>query len=123
MSRREFTAAGAALFDLASVDRQMRLEEAYTRQGHTARTLVRERDLRIVLVVMKAAARIAEHHAKATVSIHALSGHLRLHIPNRVVELPAGQLLVLEGGQRHDVEAVLESALLLTLGFSQGSAP
>lgn len=122
MSKPEST-AGGALFDLVTADREMRHEEAYTREGHTARTLARERDLRIVLVVMKATARIAEHHAKETVSIQALSGHLRLRILNKVVELPAGQLLVLEGGLRHDVEAVLESAFLLTLGFSQGISP
>jgi quercetin dioxygenase-like cupin family protein len=101
----------------------MRQQEAYTRHGHAARTLTRERDLRIVLIVMKAAGRVAEHQTKQTASIHVLSGQLRLHMPSGVVELSAGQLLVIEGGLRHDVEAVLESAFLLTLGFSQGSAP
>jgi quercetin dioxygenase-like cupin family protein len=103
-------------FDLAATDREMREEAAYERNGHTARTLTLEPDMRIVLVAMKAASRIAEHQANATVSIHALSGQLRLHLEDRVVELPAGQLLVLEPGLRHDVEAVVESAFLLTLG-------
>ena len=93
------------------------------REGHTARTLTREHDLRIVLIVMKAASRIAEHHANETASIHALSGHLRLHILNRAVELSAGQLLVLERGLRHDVEAVVESAFLLTLGWHKAASP
>jgi quercetin dioxygenase-like cupin family protein len=95
----------------------MRQEEAYAREGHTARTLVREDDLRIVLITMKAGSRIPEHHLDDTASIHALGGHLRLHLPDRVVELPAGRLVVLERGLRHDVEAVLESAFLLTLGW------
>lgn len=120
MTKPESTARGA-IFDLATADREMRVEDAYVREGHTARTLTREPDLRIVLIVMKAASRLAEHHANETVSIHALSGHLRLHILNRVVDLPAGQLLVLERGLRHDVEAVVESAFLLTLGWQQGS--
>ena len=71
--------------------------------------------------MMKPASRIAEHHTNETASIHALSGHLRLHILNRVVDLSAGRLLVLERGLRHDVEAVVESAFLLTLGWQQGS--
>jgi hypothetical protein len=49
MSRPKFTPAWATPFNLATVDLQMRREEAYTRHGHTARTLVRERDLRITL--------------------------------------------------------------------------
>ncbi len=108
---------GGATFDLAAVEREMRREDAYLREGHTARTLVREPDLRIVLVVMKAGARMAEHRAGETVSVHALSGHVRLRLPDTTVELPFGRLLVLEKGLRHDVEANEESAFLLTLGW------
>lgn len=118
MSKPEST-AGGVVFDLVTTDRDMRTEDAYVREGHTARTLTREHDLRIVLVVMKAASRIAEHRANETASIHALSGHLRLHLPNRLVELHAGELLVLERGLRHDVEAVDDSSFLLTLGWPQ----
>ena len=105
------------VFGLGSIDAEMRREDAYQREGHTARTLAREDDLRIVLVVMKAGARITEHRANDTASIHALSGHVRLRLPDKVADLPAGRLLVLERGLRHDVEAVADSAFLLTLGW------
>lgn len=114
--------AGGATFDLSAVEGDVRREEAYRRDGHTARTLVREPDLRIVLVVMQAGARIAEHRADKTTSVHALSGHIRLRLPDRTVDLPSGGLLVLENGLRHDVEAVEESAFLLTLGRESGSS-
>jgi quercetin dioxygenase-like cupin family protein len=114
--------AGGVVFDLAAAEREMRKEDAYEREGHTARTLTREPDLRIVLVVMKAASRIPEHRAGETASIHALSGQVRLHLPNRLVELAAGQLLVLERGLRHDVEAVADSSFLLTLGWPRPAA-
>ena len=100
----------------------MRREESYRREGHTARTLVREPDTRIVLVVMKAGARIAEHRSDETASIHTLSGHLRLQLPDRVAELPTGHLLVLAAGLRHDAEAAADSAFLLTLGWQPKSA-
>lgn len=106
-----------AVFDLATIDAELRREEAYQREGHTARTMVRDDDMRIVLVVMRAGARIAEHRANDTASIHAVSGHVRLRLPDNTAELPAGHLLVLERGVRHDVEAVTESAFLLTLGW------
>jgi quercetin dioxygenase-like cupin family protein len=60
---------------------------------------------------------MAEHQASASASIHALSGQLRLHMPDRTVELSAGQLLVLGGGLRHDVEAAIDSAFVLALGW------
>lgn len=111
--------SGGPIFDLAAIDREMRREDAYQREGHTARTLVREPDIRIVLIVMKASARIAEHRADETASIHALSGHVRLQLPEKTADLPAGRMLVLERGLRHDVEAVTESAFLLTLGWKE----
>ena len=116
MTKPESASAGVT-FDLATAERELRAEDAYLRQGHTARTLVREPDLRILLLVMKVDSRIAEHQANETASIHALSGHVRLHLLGRVVDLRSGQLLVLERGLRHDVEAVLDSAFLLTLGW------
>jgi quercetin dioxygenase-like cupin family protein len=105
---------GAEL-DLAVADRELRLEDAYRLDGHTARTLVREPAMRIVLVVMRAGAKIAEHRSQDTASIHAHAGHVRLTMPDRAVDLPAGKLLVIAPGLAHGVEAVAASAFLLTL--------
>lgn len=109
------------IFDLGALASELRTEDAYLREGHTARTLAREADVRLVLVVMKAGAHIAEHHANETASVHALSGHVRLRLPAGVADVPAGRLLLLERGLPHDVEAVLDSAFLLTLGGRSGS--
>ena len=109
------TIAEGAVFDLATVDRELRAEDAYERDGHTARTLVREPAMRVVLVVMKAGAKIAQHRSHDTASIHALSGHVRLSLPDHTVDLPAGQLLVLPPDLAHDVHAVVESRFLITL--------
>ncbi|MDQ2642888.1 MAG: hypothetical protein M3020_03670 [Myxococcota bacterium] len=116
MSKPELSDQGT-VYDLASIDAEMRREDAYNREGHTGRTLVREQDLRIVLVVMKAGARLAEHQANDTASLQTLSGNVRLKLPETAIELPAGRLLVLERGLRHDVEAISECAFLLTLGW------
>jgi quercetin dioxygenase-like cupin family protein len=108
-----------AVFDLATIDRELRAEESFLREGHTARTLVREPALRIVLVVMKAGARIAEHRAQEVTSIQALTGNVRLTLSDRLLELGAGRVLVVAPDLRHQVEAVADSALLLTLAWSE----
>jgi len=105
-----------ATFDLGSMKRALRAELRYQRDGQAARTLVRAPDLRVVLIVLRRGVRIAEHHANETVSIQALAGHLRVHLSERVVDLEAGELLVLAAGLHHDVEAPVDSAFLLTLG-------
>ena len=104
-------------FDLAETERAMRQEDAYERNGHTARTLMRTPDLRVLLIAIKGGSRMADHQTTASASIHALSGRLSLHLPDRTVELAAGQLLALGGGLRHDVEAAIDSTFVLTLGW------
>jgi quercetin dioxygenase-like cupin family protein len=104
-----------AVFDIAAADRELRSEDAYKLDGHTARTFAREPAMRVVLIVMRAGAKIAEHHAQETASIHALSGHIRLRLLQRTVELSAGYVLVIPPELAHDVEAVDDAAFLLTL--------
>ncbi len=109
--------AGGVSFDPAALDSELRKEAAYEASGYTARTLVREPDLRVVLVVLKSGARMVDHQAERTASVHTLSGRLRLHLPGKPVDLPARHLLALEAGLRHDVEALEQSAFLLTIGW------
>ena len=47
-----------------------------------------------------------EHRAETRISIQALVGKVRLHLPKQEpLELSAGQLLTLDCGMLHDVEA------------------
>lgn len=109
----------AAEFDLTAIDRQLRSEDAYRRDGHTARTLTREPALRIVLVVMKAGARLAEHRAQEIASIQVVTGQVRVALLERSLELAAGRMLVVAPDLRHQVEAVTDSGLLLTLAWCE----
>jgi len=46
-----------------------------------------------------------------------LKGQVRIHLADRKVTLSTGHLLVLDCGVLHDVEALEESALLLTISW------
>ena len=107
--------AAGAVFDLLAADRELRSAAAYKLDGHTARTLVREVPMRVVFVVIRAGAKIAQHHSENTASIHVLTGHIRLQLPDHAVDLPAGRLLVIPPKLAHDVEAVSDSAFVITL--------
>jgi quercetin dioxygenase-like cupin family protein len=105
-------------FDLASeLDRLHRDESWLQPTGRSSKTLVKYPDLRIVLIAMKANTRMQEHTAAGRISVCSLNGHIRLHLPERVVDLPAGHLLVLDQCVPHDVEATEDSAFLLTLSW------
>ncbi|HEV2194417.1 MAG TPA: cupin domain-containing protein [Candidatus Acidoferrum sp.] len=105
-------------FDLASELDQLHRDESWLQPtGRSSKTLVKYPDLRIVLIAMKANTRMLEHTAAGRISVHSLNGHIRLHLPEQVVDLPAGNLLALDQCVPHDVEATEDSAFLLTLSW------
>ena len=85
--------------------------------GRSARTLVKYPDLRIVLVSMKAGARIKRHKTNARFALLTLAGHLRLHLPDASVEVPRGELLAVDRNVAHDVEAIRQSTFLLIIAW------
>lgn len=105
-------------FDLTSELDLLHQDESWKQAaGRSSKTLVKHPDLRIVLIAMKAKTCMHEHTAAARISVHTLSGHIQLNLPEQVVDLPAGHLLALDECVPHDVEAVKDSAFLLTLSW------
>jgi len=92
--------------------------------GRSSETLVKYAGLRIVLVVMKEQSRMNQHHADGPISVHAIEGKIRLHLPEgKKLELEPGGMIALEAGLKHDVEALVESAFLLTVAWAQSESP
>ena len=103
-------------FDLAAQVQNLRQEEAWT-SGRNSKTMVKHPDLRLVLTIMKANTRIHEHSAAGSISVQTISGHIRMHVEGREFDLPAGHLLALEAAVPHDVEALEDSAFVLTVAW------
>jgi len=83
----------------------------------SSKTLAKHPDLRIVLTALRARGYVHEHHAAGSVSVQALEGHLRMHVPGRTVDLKPGDMIVLERAVPHDLEALTDSAYLLTVAW------
>jgi quercetin dioxygenase-like cupin family protein len=101
-------------FDIARELQQLHRETGW-QSGQNAKTLVKYDRLRIVLIALKAGAKIPEHHTEGQVSIHTAVGHIKVRAQGRTFELRVGGLLALDQGLPHDVEAIEESAFLLTI--------
>jgi quercetin dioxygenase-like cupin family protein len=102
--------------DLTRELEQLHREPGWS-SGQNAKTLVKYDDLRIVLMALKAGARIPGHQTEGRISIHAVTGHLKVRAQDRTFDLPAGRLLALDQGVPHDVEALEDSAFLLTIAW------
>jgi quercetin dioxygenase-like cupin family protein len=111
---------GTALtFDLAAEVDKLKREPTWQLHGHNAKTLVKHPDVRVVLIALRAGARMQESKTDQCVTLHALSGRLRLHLPGDNIDLPTGALMALDHTVVHDIEALEESVFLMTLGWSK----
>ncbi len=109
-------------FDLASELAQMRREQGWN-DGHIAKTLVKEDDFRVVLIALDRNGRLPEHKVYGRFSVQAIAGHVRMHALGRTFDLPAGSLLSLDRAGPHDVEAIDESAILVTISWRDQPVP
>lgn len=107
-------------FDFLLEAEQLRREEAWS-NGRNAQTLVKHPDFRLVLTVMKRGTRMHQHQAKGTVCIQPVSGHVRVHVCGEAFDLVAAQMLSLDPNLPHDVEAVEDSAFLVSIAWSHDS--
>jgi quercetin dioxygenase-like cupin family protein len=110
-------AAPLLAFDLNEELASLKQEASWQRGDRNARTLVQEPGFRLVLTVLKAGAQMKAHRAAGWASVQSIEGHLRLQSGDQIVELPLGRLLVLEPDVVHNVEAMEESAFLLSIAF------
>jgi quercetin dioxygenase-like cupin family protein len=109
--------AGSSLdFELAAEIEKLRREPAYE-SGRNAKTMVKYEDFRIVLTAIRGGARIQEHHSAGRISVQTVAGHIRMRALGSEFDLPQGRLLVLDRGVQHNVEAVQDSAFLLTVAW------
>jgi quercetin dioxygenase-like cupin family protein len=102
-------------FDLAREAETLRLEEGWQMHGHSAKSLVKHRDMRIVLITMKRGTRIDEHQTDGAVSIHVVAGRLAVHAGAKILDAPSGTLLALDRGLPHDLEALEDSTFVLSV--------
>jgi quercetin dioxygenase-like cupin family protein len=106
--------------DLERELQQLRQEDSWRREtGRSSKTLAKYPDFRIVLILMKSGTRMRQHRAEGRVSIQQLEGQVCVHLTDRKVNVSAGHLLVLDCGVLHDVEALEESAFLLTISWQR----
>lgn len=91
--------------------------EALWQSGQNTKTLVKFDDLRIVLIALKARSRIPGHQTEGRISIHTVAGHIQVRAQGRTFDLPSGRLLALDQRLPHDVEALEDSAFILTIAW------
>jgi quercetin dioxygenase-like cupin family protein len=108
-------------YNLARIDLLQEVRDAESHRpwpsGLYSKTLVKKDDLRVVLFTMDQGAKLKEHHTDGSITVHVLQGEIRFCTSDQDRLLRTGQMLTLGRSIRHTVEAVGNSAFLLTISW------
>lgn len=84
-------------------------------ESMTSRSLVYTSMLQVKRIAIPAGKSISEHTAPGEMTVHCLHGRMRFSTPDQTVELESHQMLYLLPGALHRVDAIADSAFLLTI--------
>lgn len=101
-------------FDLPALLSQVKDEESWQKVDQKALTVFHEQRLRIALMVLHAGTLIPPHQVEGPISVQVVEGCIRFSTNAESVTLRTGQMLTLPAEVQHQVEALDESAFLLT---------
>ncbi len=103
-------------FDLPAEVHKLHTETTWS-TGQNTKTLIKYDDFRVVLTALRENMRVPKHKTNGRISVHVLSGHIQLRASGRTFSLRPGGVLALDHGIPHEIEAVEESAFLLTIAW------
>ncbi len=106
-------------FDLAAEAARLRGEPRPGRDGHRVITLFRQDPVSLLLFDFEAGGALADHVAEGIVTIHVLSGRAEVRTPEVEHSIPAGSVLVLRPGVKHDLVATEAAEVLVTIHLGE----
>lgn len=115
-----FLAPGAPIsVDVRTEIARLKSEPAWTTGDRHGVSLVKGDGVNVALILLKKGARLQEHHTRAPITVHLIEGRINLIAVDKPNLLTAGMLIALDRAIAHSVEALEESALILTVGGEQ----
>lgn len=118
MSSEELREGFAESFQLSAEIERLSATKPWAK-GYVSKVLLKARDLRLVLFAMQAGSRMPEHHSEGRIAVHCLRGAIRLQLPTEARDMREDDVLALDRRVEHDVQALEDSAFLLTIVLPQ----
>lgn len=102
-------------FDLTDQLARLRADAPIRAHGRDSLSLVRDPGFDLVLVALNAGARMHEHKAPGPISVIVLDGRVAFTARGQRLELGPHGLVTLPNRVLHEVEALEDSAILITI--------
>jgi quercetin dioxygenase-like cupin family protein len=102
-------------FAIAEEISKIKADQRSTNQAKRSAVLAKNEHVRIVLAVLARGEELHEHEAEGQITVTVVQGAIRFNALNERVSLTAGGLLTLQPRIRHSVEALEDSAFVITV--------
>lgn len=102
-------------FDIPAEIAGMRASEQWKTSRRGAKTLAKNADVRIVLVGLSKGLAIHEHRAEGPITVSVAEGRIHFKVGGEERILARGALLTLGSGITHQLEALEDSAFVVTV--------
>ena len=110
---------GSITVDLRAEIARLKGETAWADNDRHGSSLVKGDGINVALMVLKKGAKMQEHHTRAPITVHVIEGRINFVASGKTQPVTAGTIVALDRGIEHSIEAVEESALVLTVGGEQ----
>jgi quercetin dioxygenase-like cupin family protein len=107
---------GLITAEIASVIARLKSEPIWKTGDRHGASLVKGDGINVALMMLKKGAKLQEHHTRAPITVQVFEGRVNFIANGKAQLLTAGMLLALDRAIEHSVEALEESALILTVG-------
>jgi len=110
---------GLIAVDVRAEIARLKSEPAWAGNDRHGSSLVKGDGVNVALIMLKAGAKMQEHHTRAPITVHVIEGRINFVANGKTQLVTAGTIVALDRGIEHSIEAVEESALVLTVGGEQ----
>jgi quercetin dioxygenase-like cupin family protein len=110
---------GLIAIDVRAEIARLKSEPAWADNDRHGSSLVKGDGINVALMMLKKGAKLQEHHTRAPITVQVIEGKINFVAKRKSQIAAAGTIVALDRAIEHSVEAVEESAIVLTVGGEQ----
>ncbi len=110
---------GQVAVDIRGEIARLKREPAWADNDRHGSSLVKGDGINVALMLLKAGAKLQEHHTRAPITLQVIDGRINFVANSKTQAVTSGMLVALDRAIEHSVEALEESAIVLTVGGEQ----
>jgi quercetin dioxygenase-like cupin family protein len=110
---------GQVAVDIRAEIARLKREPAWADNDRHGSSLVKGDGINVALMLLKAGAKLQEHHTRAPITLQVIDGRINFVANGKAQAVTSGMLVALDRAIEHSVEALEESAIVLTVGGEQ----